>query len=160
MLAVLVLTDGLGEEAGWRGFALPRLLRRLPSLSAGVVLGAIWACWHLPLIWTDGATLQGASPWVLLLELPARSVVFTWIFRGTEGSALLAILLHVAMSLCVVSAATAAVGDGRVALIVLVLEWLLAAAIALAAWLPNRRGSRGPDGHAEQRSIATRSVTV
>ena len=107
LLAVLVVTDGLGEETGWRGFALPRLLRRLPPFTASVLLGVVWAGWHLPLLWTDGAMLGGASPWILLLELPARSVVFTAIFRATGGSTLLAVLLHAAMSVSTVTAAVA-----------------------------------------------------
>jgi membrane protease YdiL (CAAX protease family) len=51
---VLVLTDGLGEETGWRGFALPRLLDRTGPLPASLLLGVMWAVWHLPLFWTVG----------------------------------------------------------------------------------------------------------
>jgi membrane protease YdiL (CAAX protease family) len=139
LLAVIVVTDGLGEETGWRGFAIPRLLRRLPSFSASAVLGVIWACWHLPLLWTAGAMLEGASFWVLLLELPARSVVFTWIFRATGGSALVAVLLHAAVSVSTVTAAVASVRDGRVAAVILLLEWLVAAGAALPGSLRSRR---------------------
>jgi hypothetical protein len=140
LLIVVILTDGLGEETGWRAFALPRLLRRLPALGASALLGVVWACWHLPLLWTDGAMLEGASFWVLLLELPARSVLFTWVFRVTGGSALLAILLHASMSLCTVTAAVAFISDGRVAVVVLLLEWLLAAGAALSGGLRSSSG--------------------
>ena len=50
------------------------------------------AVWHLPLFWTAGSALEDASPWVLILELPAVSVLFTWVYVNTSGSALFAIL--------------------------------------------------------------------
>jgi membrane protease YdiL (CAAX protease family) len=56
-LVILTLTDGLGEELGWRGFALPRLLTRYNALVASLILGALWALWHLPLVWTEGASI-------------------------------------------------------------------------------------------------------
>jgi uncharacterized protein len=139
VLVVLALTDGLGEEAGWRGFALPRLLGRLPGLAASVLLGLVWALWHLPLVWTEGAALEGASAVLLLLELPARSIVFTRVFGATGGSALIAILLHVALSLSTVTAAVAWITDRRVAVVVLLLEWLVAATV-----LPVRSRRRSP----------------
>ena len=63
ILLVLCLTDGLGEETGWRGFLLPRQLQHLNRLAASCLLGVIWALWHLPLFWTEGAALAGSSPW-------------------------------------------------------------------------------------------------
>src|SRR5919106_2229580 len=53
-LLILTLTDGLGEELAWRGFALPQLLSRHNALVASLILGVIWALWHLPLLWTEG----------------------------------------------------------------------------------------------------------
>lgn len=94
VLIALTLTDGLGEEPGWRGFALPRLLRGRGAAAASVLLGVAWAAWHLPLFWTAGATLQGTSIPLLFLELPAKAILFTWLFGHTRGSALLAVLFH------------------------------------------------------------------
>ena len=96
LLLVLCLTDGLGEETGWRGLLLPRQLEHLNRLAASCLLGVIWALWHLPP--TEGAALAGSSALVMVVELPAVSIIFTWIFEHTKGSALIAILLHAAMN--------------------------------------------------------------
>lgn len=97
LLLVLALTDGLGEELGWRGFALPRLLARTGPVAAGLLLGVVWAVWHAPLHWTDGVPLEGTPVWLLLVQLPACAVAYTWVFLRTGGSVLLAVALHAAL---------------------------------------------------------------
>jgi len=140
LLLVLALTDGLGEEAGWRGYALPRQLERFGALPASLLLGVVWAVWHLPLFWTDGAALDGARFWILLLELPAMSMLYTWLFVNTRGSALLAILFHAAWNACTVGASVAG-NTIRAALVIVALKWLLAAVVAaLRARSPITRG--------------------
>jgi uncharacterized protein len=130
---VLVLTDGLGEETGWRGFALPRLLDRTGPLPASLFLGVMWAVWHLPLFWTVGNQNYGESFLVMLVELPAMSVLYTWVFQHTAGSALIAILLHASVSWWYLFTLSAAEADLHV-LVVVLLKWLLAATVALS-WL-------------------------
>ena len=98
LLLALALTDGLGEELAWRGAALPRLLRRTGPVAASVLLGVLWAAWHAPLHWTDGATLEGAPVWLLLVQLPAAAVLYTWVFLRTGGSVLPAVVLHASLS--------------------------------------------------------------
>jgi membrane protease YdiL (CAAX protease family) len=143
LLLVLALTDGLGEEVGWRGYALPRQLERFGPGSASLLLGVVWSAWHLPLFWTDGSTLDGAPFWILLVELPAMSVLYTWVFVNTNGSTLLAVLFHAAWNVCTMSATVA--GTVRVALVIVALKWLLAAAVA--AWW-----ARSPSGHRSGRA--------
>ncbi|WP_369135306.1 CPBP family glutamic-type intramembrane protease [Modestobacter sp. I12A-02662] len=99
LLLGLALTDGLGEETGWRGSALPTLLRRTGPVAASLVLGLAWALWHAPLARTDGAVLEGTAIWLLLVQLPALAVLHTWVFLGTGGSALTAVALHATTSL-------------------------------------------------------------
>jgi membrane protease YdiL (CAAX protease family) len=141
LLLLLVLTDGVGEEAGWRGYALPRLLTRMGPAAASLLLGLLWAAWHLPLFWTPGAPLEGSSPWLLLLALPAVSVVYTWLFRHTGGSALVAVVFHAVSNLCTMPAGLAGGGHAGVAAVVLGLQWAGAAAV-LVAW--RRAGATGP----------------
>ena len=103
---VLALTDGVGEEVGWRGYALPRLLARHSALGASLFIGVLWALWHLPLFWTEGYPLYQSPIWLLFVDLPAQAVIYTWIFQHTRGSVLLAILLHAAGNLFALPQAT------------------------------------------------------
>ena len=86
LLAILALTDGLGEELAWRGFALPRLLSQYNALVASLILGVLWALWHLPLVWTEEATLYQQPIWLLLLDTLAMSVLYTWVFLHTPDT--------------------------------------------------------------------------
>lgn len=92
------LPNALGEEVGWRGFALPRLQARLSPLAASLVLWACWALWHGP------AYLGGFAPqslgdtlaeWVLVLPV---TVIFTWLYNRTRASLAAVALLHPAMN--------------------------------------------------------------
>ncbi|MGH8952054.1 MAG: CPBP family intramembrane glutamic endopeptidase [Acidimicrobiia bacterium] len=119
----LVLTDGLGEETGWRGYALPRLLDVTGAVWASIVLGLIWAAWHLPLFWTEGASLFETSILVLFVRLPATSIMFTWLFQRTKGSLLLAIIFHAALNLF----GSAPIGDSlQVPWIGVAVQWVVA----------------------------------
>jgi membrane protease YdiL (CAAX protease family) len=141
LFLVLVLTDGLGEELGWRGFALPRLLVRDNAMAASLILGTLWAVWHLPLIWTVGAPLYLQPVWLLLLDTTAKSVIFTWVFLHTRGSVFLAVLLHASTNLFVVSPVVAGNGDLTLLVLAAAAKWLLVVAVTAAA---GPRLTRGP----------------
>jgi membrane protease YdiL (CAAX protease family) len=125
LLLILVATDGLGEELAWRGFALPRLLARHSALTASLILGIFWALWHLPLLWTSGIEEQQLPWWLLLLDVPAKSVLFTWVFLHTRGSVLLAVLFHASTNLFTVSPAVSATGDLTFPVLATGAKWLL-----------------------------------
>src|SRR5215471_220556 len=93
-----VIGGQAGEEIGWRGYALPRLAQRFGLAGGSVLLGVIWATWHLPLFFIPGAELLGQSFPVYLLQVTALSVVFAWLYWRTEGSLLLTMLLHAAIN--------------------------------------------------------------
>nr|MDP9323074.1 CPBP family intramembrane metalloprotease [Acidobacteriota bacterium] len=87
-----------GEEIGWRGYALPRLSERFGLAPASVILGMIWAIWHLPLFFVPETSTFGQSFPVYLLQVTALSVVVAWLYWRTEGSLLLVMLLHAAVN--------------------------------------------------------------
>jgi membrane protease YdiL (CAAX protease family) len=87
-----------GEEIGWRGYALPRLAARMGYARASVLLGVIWAGWHLPLFFVPGLDMQGQSFPVWALSVTALSVAITWLYARTEGSLLLVMLMHSAVN--------------------------------------------------------------
>ena len=98
-LLFLVFTlgfDGLGEELGWRGFALPHLKEGRSALVASLILGVLWAGWHIPYALTKGSFLSELPIAVFFIDLLALSILYTWCFNNTQGSILLAILFHAA----------------------------------------------------------------
>jgi len=127
------LTDGLGEEVGWRGFALPRLLSRTSPWVASLLLGVLWALWHLPLIWTEGKPLFGHPVWLLLIDIVAKSVLFTWVFLRTNGSLLIAVLFHATTNVFAVSPMVPTSGDLTLPLVAAALKWVLVA-LVLVDW--------------------------
>jgi len=101
---ILIFFGGgpLGEEPGWRGFALPRLQSRYGSLWGTLLLGALWTFWHLPDFLTSaqkGGPGSGLYPFyaglpIFFLEVMTLAIIFTWVFNHTGGSLFLAVLLH------------------------------------------------------------------
>jgi len=89
----------MGEELGWRGFALPRMQARHTALKASLIVGILWGCWHLPL-WLTGRESHPISlfgPFVVAVI--ASSVVYTWLYNNTGGSLLIVVLYHAASNL-------------------------------------------------------------
>jgi len=87
-----------GEEIGWRGYALPRLAARFGLARASLLLGLIWACWHLPQFFIPEADTYRQSFFVYVLQVTALSVAMAWLYARTNGSLLLAMLLHSAVN--------------------------------------------------------------
>jgi uncharacterized protein len=85
------------EEIGWRGFALPRLQGLYGPLVGSLILGVLWALWHLPLFLIPSWDTPHGSPLdVVLFVIWAVSItiIFTWVFNNTRGSVLMVILAH------------------------------------------------------------------
>ena len=87
-----------GEEIGWRGFALPRLTDRFGLPIASVILGIIWAAWHLPFFYFQNADKSGQSFPVYLLSVTALSVAMAWLYWRTNNSLLMTMLMHSAVN--------------------------------------------------------------
>jgi membrane protease YdiL (CAAX protease family) len=102
------IVDGpVGEEIGWRGFLLPRLLENYGAIFASTFIGIVWFAWHLPLyIATDKFDITLFFFLSYLLNNVAFSFLHTWFFLRSGGSALLAIILHTAGNYSVFLAVT------------------------------------------------------
>jgi membrane protease YdiL (CAAX protease family) len=127
------------EEIGWRGFALPRLQRLYGPLVGSLILGILWALWHLPLFLVP----KWDTPHGSLLDIAlfvgwavAITIVFTWVFNNTKGSVLMAILAHGSVNTAGAAAyelfparavtgsiAGFAIGFGITALLIVALTW-------------------------------------
>jgi len=80
---------GTWEEPGFRGYALPRLQFRYSALIASLILGVLWAFWHLPFVVT------GEQIWIdATLFIIEWSIVYTWLFNNAKGSVLIVMLFH------------------------------------------------------------------
>ena len=100
MAAAIVVSTPVqaGEEIGWRGYALPRLAKHVGLARASIIVGAMWACWHLPLFFIPGADTSGQSFPVYLLSVTALSIALAWLYWRTGGSLLLTMLMHAAVN--------------------------------------------------------------
>jgi membrane protease YdiL (CAAX protease family) len=97
-VAFTMVLGGGQEEPGWRGYALPRLQARYGALAATLVVGVVWAGWHLPLFVFDSVLYADRPPAIYLAYVVALAVVFTWLYNSTRGSVLLAVVLHAGMN--------------------------------------------------------------
>lgn len=86
--------DGLGEELGWRGFALPRMLKKQPAAIASLILGLLWGFWHLGYWLTPGSLMAGTPLMRVVTNTLALAFIHTWIFTHARQSILMAILFH------------------------------------------------------------------
>jgi membrane protease YdiL (CAAX protease family) len=87
-----------GEELGWRGYALPRLAERLGLAKSSILLGVIWALWHLPLFYVADSDTYHQSFLVYTLQVTAISVAMAWLWERTGRSLLLVMLMHAAVN--------------------------------------------------------------
>lgn len=91
--ALVLLIPGVGgawEEPGWRGYALPRLQRDRSALVASLILAALIAGWHLPLM------VAGQVHYSDIVLIVAAVIVFNWVFNNAKGSVLIIMLMHAA----------------------------------------------------------------
>lgn len=90
-----IFIPSLGEEPGWRGFALPRLQRQSGPVLGSLILGFLHGLWHLPAFLTP---LLGPFAFpdftAFVLTAMAGTIFYTWLYNNTNGSIFLAILLH------------------------------------------------------------------
>lgn len=138
--AMFVVVNGLGEEVGWRGFALPALRRRHGLLPASLLLLPIWAGWHLPLFFLlqNYRDLGPVGVPGFVIGLASGSLVLAWLYESAGSSILIVAVWHGTYNL---TAATAG-AHGTVAAVVS--TGVMLAAIVLAIHLHRHPGGRRP----------------
>jgi membrane protease YdiL (CAAX protease family) len=141
------LTFGIGEETGWRGFALPRLQRGRSARSATLILWVFWAIWHLAMFtYKENMMAMGIFQVIgWLVGMLSGAIVLTWLYNSTQGSILMVALWHGTYN------ATVAATEPLVAAIVSAFVIFGAVVIARAAGepLPLRQANHlgGPHGN-------------
>lgn len=144
---IFFLGGPLGEEFGWRGYALEPMQRRWGALGGSLGLGLLWGLWHLPLHFIEGTAQQVIPVWQFVAQQIVLAVLYTWLFNHTRGSVLVAMLFHAMGNL---SGATLlpllATNQGRW----LNFGLLLAVAIVIVVgerWSLRPPATANPDGH-------------
>ena len=104
MLHFLIV--GVGEEVGWRGFALPRLQIQRSALRATLILSIFWGFWHLPTFLFENSLVAGLGMalFFVFITFPV-AVIYTWLYNGTGGSLLITSLWSTSTTLAIASAA-------------------------------------------------------
>lgn len=87
-----------GEETGWRGFALPRLLTRFSPLTAALILGVIWGVWHTPAFFLSGLSQSGLNFGWFVSASASLTVFMTWVYVNANRNYLVAGFIPHAMS--------------------------------------------------------------
>jgi membrane protease YdiL (CAAX protease family) len=93
-----LLVVAVGEEAGWRGWLLPELQKRFSPLMSSIFIGVVWGLWHFPLYingqYSEDPILVLAQTGVCII----LATLFTWLYNRTNGSLLLAVVLHTTLN--------------------------------------------------------------
>lgn len=97
----LLLFGPLAEELGWRGYALPRLLKTRTPGQASLIMGVVATLWHVPLFYSTFPPFSGVAVFEPLFLAyvgysVSRCVLYTWIYTNTQGSVLMCVLFHAA----------------------------------------------------------------
>jgi membrane protease YdiL (CAAX protease family) len=96
--AIGIIFPGLGEEPGWRGFALPRLQRLYGPLIGSLILGTLHGLWHLPAYFVPGTILDGPFDLTVFLAntclIIALTIIWTWLFNRVNQSVFFAMFIH------------------------------------------------------------------
>jgi len=101
-----LFTFGIGEETGWRGYALPELQKRFSTLTATLILAVGWACWHIPAFIYRPLYSQMDVAGIIgfFLSMLMGAIVLTWLYNSTKGSLLIVAIFHAMIELMFMSA--------------------------------------------------------
>jgi uncharacterized protein len=134
-IRILFFGGPLGEEIGWRGYALPQLLQDHSPFKASVLLGLVWGVWHAPMYAIAGTgqnemLRNGGSFPVLFIAFViwtiGLSILFTWLYKLAQGNLLVVILFHAAINTAVFLPVFFGIQSGLIPLLNAGLTWVAA----------------------------------
>lgn len=151
LLSGFIFTDtgALGEEIGWRGYGLPRLLRLLSPLNASIVLGVVWALWHVPGWFIPELHFAQKNFVVFLANCVLVSILMTHTYIRAKNSALVGgIVWHLMAN---------ATGDAKIGTNDIRTAVLLLLAVCIVVWVDRQRMLANPVEAKSDFSLRTRS---
>ncbi len=95
---VLLVGGPLGEEFGWRGYAMTALTATMNWRVASLIVGVIWSLWHAPLFFLAGTAQSSTAMPIFMINMLAGSFVFGWLFERTQSSVLPVLVLHTSLN--------------------------------------------------------------
>jgi uncharacterized protein len=97
---VFLIGGPLGEELGWRSYAVPALGSRMGWRTTSLFVGVIWGVWHVPWFFTAGTAQSQMQFAVFMFNIIAGSVLFSWLFLRSKGSIIPALIAHTSLNAC------------------------------------------------------------
>lgn len=137
-----------GEEFGWRGYILPKLLARFAPLKSAVMLGIVWSAWHLPMYYMAykdfGSYMIPAFLTIGFINLTLQTVIMTFLYMKSKGSIRLMILYHytITSSSILLGAFFKTVSTPRLTVMESIVSVGLFAAFAAILWLKDSKRSK------------------
>ena len=144
MWAVMLLVNSYPEEIGWRGFAVPQLLKTRSLLTTALVIGVLWALWHVPSMFVIQNYRELGLPFLpgFLLGIIAGSIFLAWLYRASGGSVFIVAIWHATYNLFAGTAAA----HGMVAAMVSTGVMVCAILIVIVEVRSGLRARRSPAG--------------
>lgn len=127
MLVGTMLVASVGEEYGWRGFAYVRFVERMGPVKASLLIGVIWALWHLPTSMPPDESFAMLFP-LFVVRCTAGSVIICWLYERAERRIMSPILAHAGLNLAILQ-----LPDSIGARLISTAVWCLAAVLAARA---------------------------
>lgn len=93
-LLIMILLGGGQEEFGWRGYALPLLEKQFGIWFANIILGIIWACWHLPLWFITGTSQTYMNFGGFIFLIVGYSFILSWLREVSGGKPFSGLFVH------------------------------------------------------------------
>ncbi len=118
-LQTFLIGGPLGEEMGWRGYALGQLQNRWSALTSSLVLGVIHACWHLPIWFVVGPGGRDMPFLLFATNVVTQTVIYTWLFNNSKGSLWPVMLFHTFQNMVLFNAFGSQVGFAAFAVVFL-----------------------------------------